>query len=215
MLSKPRVIPAALKSPKSDTPTSIYYELDPGRGAWIFPLENGMLPKDPNLVAQLCAVALEQFPQLKANCKQMEVKLLVFPLLPPDQVTQQCQIVQETLGCRHVDAAIQQVFTWGYWGRKTGLIVDIGYSVSFVTPIYRGFLLEEQVLPLVTGSFFVSAEIRKLLLHQAEIADSTQVDLYTQLAKDGSAISKIKQTICQVTPYEVDGYFDEIVRFQY
>jgi actin-related protein len=174
-----------------------------------------MLPKDSTLIVQLCEVVLEQFPHLKANCAQMELTLLVFPLIPPEQVTEQCRTVQDALGCLHVDAAIQQVLTWGYWGRKTGLIVDVGYSASFVTPIYRGFLLEEQVLPLVTGSFFVSAQIRKLLLHQAETVDSDQADIYAQLANNAKAISKIKQTFCQVRPYEVDGHFDKIVQFRY
>ncbi|MDO8056875.1 MAG: hypothetical protein Q6361_08445, partial [Candidatus Hermodarchaeota archaeon] len=157
----------------------------------------------------------EQFSDLNANCAQVEIMLLVFPLISPEQVTEQCRMVQETLGCLRVDAAIQQVLTWGYWGRKSGLIIDVGYSVSFVTPIYRGFLLEEQVMPVVTGSFFVSAQIRKLLLHQAEITNSTQSDLYSQLANDGKAISKIKQNFCQVRPYEVDVHFDEIARFQH
>jgi actin-related protein len=174
-----------------------------------------MLPKDPNLVVQLCERVLEKFTHLKAYCPQMELTLLVFPLSPSDKVTEQCQTVKEALGCLHVDAAIQQVLTWGYWGRKTGIIVDVGYSTSFVTPIYRGFLLEEQVLPLITGSFFVSAQIRKLLLHQAEVVDSNQSDLYTQLANDGEAVSKIKQSFCQVRPHEVDGHFDEIARFTY
>ena len=214
-LSIPIVIPAALKTSTPSQEPSVFRKLDPGRRSWIFPLEDGMLPKDPNLLVQLCKAALEQFAQLKVNCSQMKVTLLVFPLSPSEQVTQQCRIVQEELGFLHVDAAIQQVLTWLYWGRKTGLIVDVGYSVSFITPIYRGFLLEEQVIPLVTGSFFVSAQMKKLLLYQAEIADSPQSDLYTQLANDASAISQIKQTFCQVRPYEVDGHFDKIAQYPY
>ena len=214
-LSEPVVIPAALKSPRVSHEHSVFSELDPGRGSWIFPLEDGMLPKDPTLVVQLAKKAIEQFSDLKANCARVEIMFLVFPLIPPEQVTEQCRTAQEALGCLHVDAAIQQVLTWGYWGRKSGLIVDVGYSVSFVTPIYRGFLLEEQVVPVVTGSFFVSAEIRKLLLYQAEIANSDQSNLYSQLAKDSNALSKIKQNFCQVRPHEVDGHFDEIARFQY
>ena len=213
--SEPLVIPAALKSPKPNQELSVFSRLDPGRSSWIFPLEDGMLPKDSNLVAQLAKKAIEQFPDFKVSSAQVEITLMVFPSSPPEQVTEQCRRVQEKLGCLHVDAAIQQVLTWGYWGRKSGLIIDVGYSVSFITPIYRGFLLEEQVIPLVTGSFFVSAQIRKLLFHQAEIVDSTQSHLYSQLANNGGAISSIKQNFCQVKPYEVDGHFDKMARFQY
>lgn len=214
-LTEPVVIPAALKVTPPSQDSSIFCELDPGRSSWIFPLEDGMLPKDPNLIVQLCETVLEKFPHLKEYCPQMELTLLVFPLSPSDKVTEYCRTVKEALGCLHVDAAIQQVLTWGYWGHKTGIIVDVGYSASFITPIYRGFLLEEQVFPLVTGSFFVSALIRKLLLHQAEVADSTQSDLYTQLANDSEAVSKIKQSFCQVRPHEVDGHFGEVARFPY
>ncbi|MFX0168851.1 MAG: hypothetical protein ACFE89_05760 [Candidatus Hodarchaeota archaeon] len=211
-LTEPVVIPAAFKMSSLSQGNSIFCELDPGRRKWVFPLEDGLLPKDPDPVVKLCTLALEQFPQLNNNREDVEVTLLVFPLSDLEQVTQLCQAVKEALGCMHVDAAIQQVLTWGHWGRKTGLIVDVGYSVSFITPIYRGFLLEEEICTIVTGSFFISAEIRKLLFHQAK---STQTHLYNKLANDGAAISKIKQTLCKVQPCEANGAFGEIAQFRY
>ncbi|MFX1301163.1 MAG: hypothetical protein ACFFDE_09515, partial [Promethearchaeota archaeon] len=111
--------------------------------------------------------------------------------------------------------AIQQVLTWGYFGRKTGLIIDIGYTVTFITPIYRGFLLEEHNRSLITGSFFVSAEIRKLLLHQAESSTSNHAAIYSEIAKNGEVISKIKQSLCKVYPLAVDENFSETSKFSY
>ena len=169
---EPIITPAAFKNPKPGSATSIFFKLDPGRGAWIFPLEDGMLPKDTSLVSQLCILALEHFPTMNQQREKLQLTLLVFPQASPEYVTTLCQEVQNALGCKHVEAAIQQILTWGYWGRKTALIVDIGYTTTYVTPVYRGFLLEEQIMPLVTGSFFVSAEIRKLLLYKAETASS-------------------------------------------
>lgn len=212
---EPLVMPAALKSTENKSGNPIFHELDPGRNTWVFPFEDGLLPKDTTLVTQLCNLALEQFPELHQHRDNMELMLLVFPQLKPEQITEMSQTLRETLGCLHVDAAIQQVLTWVNWGRKTGLIVDIGYTVTHITPIYRGFLLEEHVLSLITGSFFVSAEIRKLLLHQAEATTTELTPIYSQLANDGKAINNIKQSLCQVHHVQLDKQFSETADFSY
>ncbi|MHA2405552.1 MAG: hypothetical protein ACXADB_00890 [Candidatus Hermodarchaeia archaeon] len=212
---EPVIIPAAFKTPKPDNSTSIFVNLDPGRAAWVFPLENGMLPNDLDLVTRLCSLALEQFPTMNQQHQKLELTLLLFPLSPSDRVTSLCQTVQDALGCLHVEAAVQQVLSWGYWGRKTALLVDIGYTSTFVTPIYRGFLLEEQILPLVTGSFFVSAEIRKLLVHSAETASPELAPYYERLAQTGKAIRVIKQSHCQVFPMAVDDVFEGNIYFSF
>ena len=174
-----------------------------------------MLPKDLSLVTQLCTIAVEQFPTMNRQREKLQLTLLLFPQSPSERITKLCNEVREGLGCLHVEAAIQQVLSWGYWGRKTALLIDIGYTSTFVTPLYRGFLLEEQIRPLVTGSFFVSAEIRKLLLHKAETADADFAPRYARLAKTGKAIRQIKQTHCQVFPMAVDDVFDDNVDFKF
>ena len=212
---EPVIIPAAFKNPKPSSSTSIFVDLDPGRSAWVFPLEHGMLPNDLDLLTHLCTLVLEQFPTMNQQRDKIELTLLVFPLSPSDKTTSLCQTIQESLGCLHVEAAVQQVLTWGYWGRKTALIIDIGYTSTFVTPIYRGFLLEEQILPLVTGSFFVSAEIRKLLIHLAETTSSELASSYERLARTGKAIGVIKQSHCQVFPMAVDDVFEGNIDFSF
>jgi actin-related protein len=167
------------------------------------------------MVAELCNFAIEKFPDLNKQRANLELMLLIFPQTQPDLVMALCETLQQSLACLHVDAAIQQVLTWGYFGRKTGLIIDIGYTVTYVIPIYRGFLLEEQILSLVTGSFFVSAEIRKLLLHHAEAATSNHASIYSEIAKNGEAISKIKQSLCKVYPVAVDKHVSEKSSFSY
>ncbi|MFX1510139.1 MAG: hypothetical protein ACFFBR_07545 [Promethearchaeota archaeon] len=212
---EPIVIPAAFKNPNPSGSPSVFLELDPGRRAWIFPLEDGFLPTDSSLITQLCILALEHFPTMNKQRDKLKLTLLVFPQSPSDRVNDLCQVLQEALGCHQVDAAIQQISTWSHWGRKTGLIVDIGYTSTFVTPIYRGFLLEEQILPLVTGSFFVSAEIRKLLLHKSETSPAELVPHYTQLTQNEKAIRAIKQTHCQVFPMAVNDVFEDDVDFSF
>ncbi|MFW9984518.1 MAG: hypothetical protein ACFFCB_07305 [Candidatus Odinarchaeota archaeon] len=214
-LPTPLVMPAALKSTTRSSGNPVFHNLDPGRSAWHFPFEDGMLHKDFFMVAELCNYAIEKFPQLNQNRANLELTLLIFPLTQPELATALCETLQQSLACLHVDAAIQQVLTWGYFGRKTGLIIDIGYTVTFVTPIYRGFLLEEHILSLITGSFFVSAEIRKLLLHQTETGISNHATIFSEIAKNGEAISKIKQSLCQVYPIAVDENFSETSSFTY
>ena len=70
-------------------------------------------------------------------------------------------------------------------------------------------------MSLITGSFFVSAEIRKLLLHQAEADTSNHAAIFSEIAKNGEAISKIKQSLCQVYPIAVDENFSETSGFAY
>ncbi len=212
---EPIIIPAAFKNPKPGSGTSKFFELDPGRGTWIFPLENGILPKDTSLITQLCVLALENFPIMNEQREKLQLTLLFFPQAPRDRLNSLCEKIQDVLECQHVKAAMQQVQTFNYWGRKTALILDIGYTSTFVTPIYRGFLLEEQILPLVTGSFLVSAEIRKLLLHKAETASSKLASYYFRLANSPKAIRAIKQSHCQVFPMAVDDVFEDNVDFPF
>jgi actin-related protein len=138
------------------------------------------------------------------NRKRLELMLLLFPFVSPDRVANLCDELREAIGCLHVEAAIQQVLTWGYWGMETSLIVDVGYSASFVTPIYRGFLLDDVAVPVVTGSFFVSAALRRLLLTAAEEASTPKNDWYVQLAEDPEAIDYIKRNLCHVLPFPDD-----------
>ncbi|MFX1564622.1 MAG: hypothetical protein ACFFCH_01385 [Promethearchaeota archaeon] len=212
---EPIVIAAAFQNPKRGGSPSIFLELDPGRGAWVFPLEDGMLPTDTAFITKLCNLALEHFPTMSKQREKLQLTLLLFPQSPPGRVSELCQDIQQDLGCHQVDATIQQISTWSYWGRKSGLIVDIGYTSTFVSPIYRGFLLEEQILPLVTGSFFISAEIRKLLLHKSETSPAELAPHYSQLAINGKAIRAIKHTHCQVFPMPVNDVFEDNIDFSF
>ncbi|MFX1564183.1 MAG: hypothetical protein ACFFDP_12845, partial [Promethearchaeota archaeon] len=160
----------------------------------------GILPKRSKDLVPLCELILKDSKYDSTDRNKVELFLLMFPLLETEQVTRQCKELQEALGCLHVSAAIQQVLTWSYWGKTSSLVVDVGYSVSFVTPIYKGFLMDEHIKPLITGSFFVSAALRHLILQKGEQSSNKEQDVLTQLAMDGEAISYIKKTLCHVNP---------------
>jgi actin-related protein len=83
-------------------------------------------------------------------------------------------------------------------GKHTGMIVDIGHTVSIATPIYRGFLLKEHVVDTTTGSLYVTAALRRLFEKKAQ--ESAKYSDYAKIANDVKAIEYIKRNFCQVRP---------------
>jgi len=203
-LRKPQILPACFEAETEQAGNRTLLALDPGRVEWHFPLENGTVPEEVDALAPLCELVLRRFPRESTNRKNLELMLLLFPFVDSEHAADLCAELKETIGCLHVEAAIQQVLTWGYWGMETSLIVDVGYSASFVTPIYRGFLLDDVAVPVVTGSFFVSAALRRLLLTGAEEMSTPKRDWYVQLAENPEAVDYIKTNLCHVLPFPED-----------
>jgi actin-related protein len=197
-LSLPKVIPACYPTKKASSKSKKLVELDPGRKGLSFPLEAGILPKKSSDLAPLCDFVFQAFKYKPTKRKKVELLLLLFPLMKTEKVTRLCKELQEVLGCLHVTAAPQPILTWSYSGKKSSIVVDIGYTASFVTPIYQGFLMNEYIKPLITGSFFVSAALRRLMLKMAENSSAAEHDILAELAMDGEAIDFIKKTLCHV-----------------
>jgi actin-related protein len=126
------------------------------------------------------------------------VELLIFSGVPQNHVYQVCDTLRAALGCKKLLAAYQQVLTLLFLQKHTGTVVDIGHSVSLITPIYQGFLLQEHVVNTATGGLYVSAALRRLLEEKAK--DSPRYSDYATLATDAKAIEYIKRNYCQVSP---------------
>jgi actin-related protein len=203
-LRRPKILPACFQDAAGKAGNPTLLALDPGRAEWCFPLENGTIPKTDALLP-LCEQVLRQFPQESANHRNLELVLLLFPFVNTERAADLSVELQEALGCAQVRTAIQQVLVWGYWGMETSLIVDVGYSTSFVTPIYRGFLLDDVAVPVTAGSFFVSAALRRLLLTAAEGASAPKSTQYTRLAEDSHAIDYMKANLCHVLSTSEEG----------
>jgi actin beta/gamma 1 len=202
--STPTTLPACLPKTTEVQGEQNFCSFDPGRADWIFPLENGLLPEDPSLLVQLCENALREFPNELAQQNELEILLLLFPKISPDDISAACKKIQESLQCKQVDTANQQILTWEYCAKRTALIIDIGYTITFVTPIFQGFLLDEHIQVLITGGFFVSAAIRRLLLRMGEEASSDERLIYNKLSADGEAINYIKKALCRILPKPED-----------
>jgi len=195
-IAKPNIRPACYPARGGEPTDPKLRSLDPGRKDWVFPLECGVLP-DASLLSPLLEGVLQpSTPELKK--KEIDMSLLLFPDVDPRRASSLCLDLQETLGCRSVTPAIQQILSLAYVELHSGIIVDVGYSVSFVVPIYQGFLLREYVAHLATGSFFVSVQIRNLLKEAAKLASPPTARIYRKLAETAEAINAIKRRLLQV-----------------
>jgi actin-related protein len=197
----PTIMPAYLGNVSEIKGDSYLTSLDPTRIGKFFPLENGNLP-DSEVLKPLI---LEVFDRMALGGFQRvatELQLLVFSTVEQNRVYEVCDGLREQLGCRKLLAAYQQVLTLLFLGKHTGMVVDIGHTVSMITPIYQGFLLREHVVDTVTGSLYVTAALRRLLEDMAR--SSANYSDYAKIATDPKAIEYIKQNFCQVRPNPKD-----------
>jgi actin beta/gamma 1 len=195
--SSPRVLPACYAAPDESAESSSLLSFDSGRQGWVFPLETGTIT-DCKIVAPL----LEQvFDELKMKASQFgktDLELQVFASSDGQKVDSICEDLEEILKFRNVTASLQQVTTLMDLDRATGLVVDIGYSVSIVAPVFQGFLLQDRVLTSATGAFFISAALSQLLMVMAETMPKSKAKSYEQLSKNLDAIEFIKRNLCYV-----------------
>jgi actin-related protein len=192
---KPRIMPAYLKATEDKKGDQYLIQLDPTRGGRFFPFENANLP-EAEVVKPLI---LEVFDRVGLGGHQRvatEVQLLVFSTVDPNHVYQVCDELRGLLGCRKLIAAYQQLLALLFLEKHTGMVVDIGHSITLVTPIYQGYLLREHIIDTATGGLYVSSALRKLLEEKAK--DSSQYSDYAKLATDVKAVEYIKRNFCQV-----------------
>ncbi len=195
--SSPRVLPACYAAPEGEAESSSLLTFDPGREGWVFPLENGIVT-DCNKIAPLLELVFDEIGMKASQFGKTDFELLVFASCDAKRVDGICNELEEILAFRNVTASLQQVTTLMDLDRATGIIVDIGYSVSIVAPIFQGFLLHDRVMTSATGSFFVSAVLSHLLLLMAEAEPKPEAILYEKLSKNLDAIEFIKRNLCRV-----------------
>ncbi|MFX1564621.1 MAG: hypothetical protein ACFFCH_01380 [Promethearchaeota archaeon] len=193
----PKIVPAYLKDPERNKGDISLTTLDPTRIGKFYPLENGNLPDSeilkPLILDIFNRVAIGGFPRVAT-----EVQLLIFSTVEQNRIYCVCDELREKLGCRKLLAAYQQVLTLLFLGKHTGTVVDIGHTISMITPIYKGFLLREHVVDTVTGSLYVTAALRRLFEDMAKT--SSKYSDYAKIATDAKAIEYIKRNFCQVRP---------------
>ncbi len=197
----PKIMPAYLKNHGETKGDSYLLTLDPNRIGKFFPLENGNLPNSEVLKPLI----LEIFNRMAIGGHRRvatELQLLVFSTVEQNRVYDVCDELRIQLGCRKLLAAYQQVLTLLFLGKHTGIVVDIGHTISMIAPIFQGFLLREHVVDTVTGSLYVTAALRRLFEDMAK--NSRRYSDYAKIATDTKAIEYIKRNFCQVRPNPKD-----------
>jgi len=193
----PHIMPAYLKSEGASQGDSYLLMLDPTRLGKFFPMENGNLP-DSEVLKPLM---LDVFDRMAIGGYQRvatELQLLIFSTVDQNRIYDVCDTLREDLGCRKLLAAYQQVLTLLFLGKHTGMVIDIGHTISIATPIYQGFLLREHVEDTAAGSLYVTAALRRMFEEKAK--ESTKYSDYAKIATDMKAIEYIKRNFCQVRP---------------
>jgi actin beta/gamma 1 len=127
-----------------------------------------------------------------------DLELQVFASSDAKRVDNICNEFEDTLKFRNVTASYQQITTLMDLDRASGIIVDIGYSVSIIAPIFQGFLLRDKILASSTGAFFVSAALSNLLVLMAESASESESASYYSLSKNIDAVEYIKRNLCRI-----------------
>lgn len=199
--SKPQILPACLKAQNGRLGDQYLTMLDPTRVGKFYPLENGNLPE----CAILKPLILEIFNRLALGGYQRrstEVQLLIFATVAQNHIYRVCDELREQLACQKLIAAYQQVLTLLLLGKHTGLVVDIGHSLSIITPIYQGFLLHDHVIDTATGGLYVTAALRQLFEKMDEAPSKKAV--FAKIATDPKSIEYIKHNFCQVHPNPKD-----------
>lgn len=199
--SKPKIMPSSLPSQGEHKGDSYLVNLDATRIGKFYPMENGNLPDSevlkPLILDVFSRMAIGGFQRVATK-----LQLLVFSTVDQNRIYDVCDELRELLGCRKLLAAYQQVLTLLFLGKHTGTVVDIGHTVSMITPIYQGFLLREHVVDTVTGSLYVTAALRRLFEEMAQTSSSYSD--YAKIATDTQAIEYIKRNYCQVRPNPKD-----------
>lgn len=86
-------------------------------------------------------VAPEEHPVLINEC----------PLNPKANRQKMLQILMETFNCPAVYMETSQVLSLYASGRTTGIVVDIGQSVTYVVPVYEGYCLPHAISRIDIG----------------------------------------------------------------
>ncbi|MFW9934361.1 MAG: hypothetical protein ACFFDU_02365 [Candidatus Thorarchaeota archaeon] len=199
--TRPKIIPAYVKSHGENAGDSYLNTLDPTRIGKFFPMENGNLP-DATVLKPLILGVFERMAIGGFQRVATELQLLIFSTVNQNRVYDVCDELRDQLGCRKLLAAYQQVLTLLFLGKHTGMVVDIGHTLSIITPIYQGFLLREHVIDTATGSLYVTAALRRLYEETAN--NSARYSDYAKIATDAKAIEYIKRNYCQVRPNPKD-----------
>ncbi|EDR27129.1 actin-11, putative [Entamoeba dispar SAW760] len=109
------------------------------------------------------------FEELQVESSDQVVMLTQAALTPPIHKEKMAQIMFEGFGVNGLDIMMQSLLELYFSGRTTGIVVDCGYGMCQVVPIYNGYMMEHATLRLNCAGEEINEYLRKLLIERGII----------------------------------------------
>lgn len=128
---------------------------------------------------------------LNAKREEHPVLMTEAPLNPRSNRDKVAQIMFETIGAPAVYFALPSVLSLYASGRTTGVVLDVGETVTHAVPVYEGFALPHSISRSDIAGRDVTRELQKQLRRAGLTFTTTaEVDL----------VKKIKEETCYLNP---------------
>ncbi|KAF7289680.1 Actin, cytoplasmic 1 [Mycena chlorophos] len=105
------------------------------------------------------------FDELSVNPEEHPIFLTDAPLNPKANREKTASIIFETFNAPHFFAAMQAPLAL-YSGRTTGVVVDVGDTVSYAVPVYEGFPVQHAIQKLELGGCDVAAQLTQTFVQR-------------------------------------------------
>ncbi|MEE3506299.1 MULTISPECIES: actin, cytoplasmic 2 [unclassified Pseudomonas] len=126
---------------------------------------------------------------LKVKPAEHDILLTEPPLNPRSSREKMVKILFEVFNCRACYVSIQAVLALYASGRTTGIVLEVGDSVTHAVPIYEGYALPHAVLRTDIGGRNLTAYLVKILSERSYSFATTA---------ESSIVQEIKEKLCYV-----------------
>lgn len=144
------------------------------------------------------------FYNLRVDPSLVNVLFAVHPLFPYSDLKKLFELFLEKYQCRAFYPVLDSMLTLYAGGFQTGLVVEIGDSLSRLTPIYKGYKLDHAIKHIDIGGRTLTRFMEKILGERGFSADSSiRRELVRALKEKACFVSlDYKEDLKRVEQYE-------------
>ena len=157
-----------------------------------FPIKCGIIT-DWDTMERLWRHVFEQ--QLAISPDECPVLLTEAPFNPKNHREKMTEIMFETFNTPAMHAATKTVLSLYSTGEMTGVVLDVGESISHAVPIYEGYALPHVIKKFTVGGQDVSEELMKFLTSLGHGESLAGMDLDQR----DRATEGMKEQLCYIT----------------
>ncbi|MBD3193404.1 MAG: actin, cytoplasmic 2 [Candidatus Heimdallarchaeota archaeon] len=151
-----------------------------------YPIEHGMI-KDWEAIEQIWQYTFQD--TLRKKPGEQPVLLTEPPLNPEQKRKKMAEIMFETFNVPAMYVALQGVLSLFASGRTTGVIVDSGFGVTHVVPIYEGFAITHAIARIDLAGRDITNYLRRLLRQQGHsLSSSAELEI----------VRDVKENFCYI-----------------